>query len=173
MQAGPVLSCVDDAHRLDNASIGLPRRVAWFSRLTPSAVSGPCHVLPPVDPVDVRELVRERLGAWRSADPLRRSRPSRGDPLFVLLLWGTRRPGACSSGRVAAGSPCRATRVPSRHLYASPRRVQSHVPHILAKLDLRSRMGIAAQCADVAPAWTEHRHDGGCLLDGGFLASLP
>ncbi len=32
---------------------------------------------------------------------------------------------------------------------------------------------IAAQCADVAPPRTEHRHDGGCLLGDGFLASLP
>jgi DNA-binding NarL/FixJ family response regulator len=38
------------------------------------------------------------------------------------------------------------------HLYVSPRTVQSHVSHILAKFDLRSRMEIAARCADVASA---------------------
>jgi DNA-binding NarL/FixJ family response regulator len=37
------------------------------------------------------------------------------------------------------------------HLYVSPRTVQSHVSHILAKLDLRSRVEIAARRADVAP----------------------
>ncbi|HLL34749.1 MAG TPA: hypothetical protein VK545_12845 [Streptomyces sp.] len=86
-QAGPVLLSVDDAHRLDTASIGLPRRLAWASRDLPLALvigllsfpvcsvldslrgSALHHVLPPMDPVDVGELVRERLGAWRSADP--------------------------------------------------------------------------------------------------------
>jgi DNA-binding CsgD family transcriptional regulator len=38
------------------------------------------------------------------------------------------------------------------HLFVSPRTVQSHVSHILAKLDLRSRVEIAARHADVAPA---------------------
>lgn len=102
-QAGPVLLCVDDAHRQDTASIGLPRHLAWASRDLPLAlVIGPLsfpvcsvldslrgsalhHVLPPMDPVDVGELVRERLRMARLG-PLRRPRPSRGDPLFVLLL---------------------------------------------------------------------------------------
>jgi len=37
-------------------------------------------------------------------------------------------------------------------LFVSPRTVQSHVSHILAKLDLRSRVEIAARCNDVGPA---------------------
>jgi DNA-binding CsgD family transcriptional regulator len=38
------------------------------------------------------------------------------------------------------------------HLFVSPRTVQSHGSHILAKLDLRSRVEIAARRPDVAPA---------------------
>jgi hypothetical protein len=37
-------------------------------------------------------------------------------------------------------------------LFVSPRTVQSHVSHILAKLDLRSRVEIAARRNDVGPA---------------------
>jgi hypothetical protein len=40
-QSVPVLLCIDDAHRLDTASIGLPRRLAWARRSTPSAVRRP------------------------------------------------------------------------------------------------------------------------------------
>jgi DNA-binding CsgD family transcriptional regulator len=38
------------------------------------------------------------------------------------------------------------------HLFVSPRTVQSHVSHILTKLDLRSRVEIAARRADASPA---------------------
>jgi hypothetical protein len=37
-QAGPVLLCVDDAHRLDTTSVGLLRRLAWASRDLPLAL---------------------------------------------------------------------------------------------------------------------------------------
>ena len=103
-RAGPVLLCIDDAHRLDTASIHLLRRLAWAGRDLPLALviglrpfpvrsvleplrrSALGSVLPPMGPADVEELVRERLGAWPSADLAGVLHRAAGNPLFVLLL---------------------------------------------------------------------------------------
>jgi DNA-binding CsgD family transcriptional regulator len=101
-QAGPVLLCVDDAHRLDTASIGLLRRLAWAGRDLPLALviglrpfplrsvldllrgSALCHVLLPMDATDVGELVRERLGGWPAPALAAVLDRAAGNPLFVL-----------------------------------------------------------------------------------------
>jgi DNA-binding CsgD family transcriptional regulator len=103
-QAGPVLLCVDDAHRLDTPSIGLLRRLAWAGRNLPLALviglrpfplrsvldslrcSALGHVLQPMDTTDVAKLVRERLGAWPSPAFSAVLDRAAGNPLFVLRI---------------------------------------------------------------------------------------
>ena len=100
-QAGPVLLCVDDAHQLDAASVGVLRRLAWATRDLPLVLligarpfpASPAlealrrvaarYPLPALDRMGVEALVFERTGAWPTPALGRLLERAAGNPLFV------------------------------------------------------------------------------------------
>lgn len=100
-QIGPVLLCVDDAHQLDVASIGVLRRLAWATRDLPLVLlvgARPFPVrqaldtlrqqalryeLPPLDRMMVETMVFDRFGAWPARGLAAFLERGAGNPLFV------------------------------------------------------------------------------------------